>query len=300
MKIAVIGSNSFLASYIIDEFSKNEENSLLLFGSGKQNSAEANKLFIEFRYPETLIDLSILLACDLVIYCAATGVQANGAVNTSLIYGVNAFYAIEIINYLNDHNFAGKWVSFGSYFEIGNTELAYDFNEEEIVASALEVPNHYCSSKRLLTKFIANKVVGISVFHFILPTIYGRRENLNRLIPYIINSLKEDKPLRLSAGKQMRQYLHCDDVAAVVKLVSANDYPTGIYNLANEGPIQIADLVKHIFSLFNRDAEPSLGTATTRDESMKYLAISPLKIAAHIPEWKPSIGIQEGIKEYMV
>ncbi|TGD82998.1 NAD-dependent epimerase/dehydratase family protein [Hymenobacter wooponensis] len=299
MKVAIIGSNSLLASYVIDEFSKEENYQLVLFGKEAKDDERDNIIFNLFQYPQIKVELSSLLDCDVIVYCAATGVQAGGKADSDIIYDVNAFYPIKILNYLSENGFSGKWVSFGSYFEIGDTSQVSPLNEEQVLSSYFNIPNHYCSSKRLLTKFIVNNIYNVKVFHFVLPTIYGERENPNRLIPYIINSLQKGQPMKLSAGTQIRQYLHCADVASMVRLIAENDLPIGIYNLANEAPIQIATLVKYIFSIFNRDATPFLGTANTRDESMKYLAISSEKASAQIPEWRPSIGIEEGIRRYI-
>ncbi|RZK27755.1 MAG: NAD-dependent epimerase/dehydratase family protein, partial [Hymenobacter sp.] len=210
MRFAIIGSNSLLASYLIERLSSDKVNQITLFGrSNTLAESSANLKFIQFRHPEHQLNFSALLGYDVIIYCAAAGVQANSQIETALIYEVNAFLPIRIITYLNDNGFAGKWLSFGSYFEVGNNNHEKAFTEEQVVASGLAVPNHYCSSKRLLTKFISNQLFAIKAFHFILPTIYGAAESPTRLIPYIVSALKEDRPIQLSAGTQVRQYLHC-------------------------------------------------------------------------------------------
>ncbi|SNR69898.1 NAD-dependent epimerase/dehydratase family protein [Hymenobacter mucosus] len=299
MKISIIGSNSLLASYIIEQLCKDDAHYIRLFGKEAPSNKKANIAFEYFRYPENGFDLSSLLDQDVVIYCAATGVQANKAFDVSLIYEINAFLPIRIINYLSEKKFSGKWISFGSYFEIGDNEHVHAFNESEIVNSERKIPNHYCSSKRLLTKFISNSLYSVKAFHLILPTIYGNKENDSRLIPYIVEALSKGKPVQLSKGLQVRQYLHCKDVVSLVQLLASNDYPQSIYNVANEPPIQIAELIHYIYALFNDSANSALGTLSTRDEGMKYLALNTEKVGKHISQWKPTIGIKEGIKEYL-
>ncbi|AMR27099.1 hypothetical protein A0257_08235 [Hymenobacter psoromatis] len=111
--------------------------------------------------------------------------------------------------------------------------------------------------------------------------------------------MKNGQPMQLSAGTQVRQYLHCHDVAALVSQVVESDCSPGIYNVASEEVIQIRDLVKKIFSLFNKDGESSLGTLSTRDESMKFLAINAKKVAELIPDWKAVVSLDEGVSEYL-
>ncbi|RYE13538.1 MAG: NAD(P)-dependent oxidoreductase, partial [Sphingobacteriaceae bacterium] len=247
----------------------------------------------------SVLAFSDLLTCDAIVYCAATGVQANKATDTALVYEINAFLPIKILNYLNDNNFVGTWVSFGSYFEIGNNDAEHYFTETDVIASELPVPNHYCSSKRLLTRFISNGLGTAKMFHFILPTIYGSRENPARLIPYIVDALKADRTVQLSAGTQIRQYLHCKDVASLVNLVISSSYESGIYNVANGTPIKISDLVKSVFHLFKRNADSSLGTLSTRDESMKFLALDIKNLSIQFSHWEPTISLQAGISEYL-
>lgn len=300
MKIALIGSNSLLASYLVDELLKQETNQLALFGSRDTLAGSTtNVSFTHFRYPEQQLSFSALLKYDAIIYCAAAGVQTNTQIETSLIYEVNAFLPIRIVTYLNDNGFAGRWISFGSYFEIGNNNFAVAFTEQEVIASELAVPNHYCSSKRLLTKFISHKLFSLQVFHLILPTIYGATESHARLIPYVVQALKAGQPLQLSAGTQVRQYLHCRDVAALVNLVVLGSCPAGIYNVTADDCIQIADLVRAIFLRFGKDASPYLGTLATRDESMKYLALDGTRLCTLIPDWKPITTLEAGIQEYL-
>jgi nucleoside-diphosphate-sugar epimerase len=299
MKVAVIGSNSLLASYIIDHLLAIGNCQLVLFG--KTEPIEGNELvtFNYFNYPAQSLDFAALLSFDAIIYCAAAGVQSSAMTDTLLIYQINAFLPIQIINYLNDNSFSGVWISFGSYFEIGNNNDVRLFSEVEVASSTLSVPNHYCLSKRLLTRFVSGDLHKINAYHLILPTIYGARENSIRIIPYIVGALREGRKLQLSAGIQVRQYLHCQDVVTLVALLLRGGYTTGIYNIANEKPIRIADLVQHIFSTFNQDSQLYLGTLNTRDESMKYLALSTEKIAKQILDWNPVFNIQKGIKEYL-
>jgi nucleoside-diphosphate-sugar epimerase len=297
MNIAVIGSNSLLASYIIDELWQQKVYQLHLFGKNQVNGPHTK--FSYFSYPESRLELVDLLAYDVIVYCAAAGVQANKLMNADLIYEINAFLPIKILNYLSDNNFGGTWISFGSYFEIGNNNIEHNFTEIEIVASELTVPNHYCSSKRLLTRFVSNGISAVKMLHFILPTIYGVRENATRLIPYLVETLRTNQPIQLSAGTQVRQYIHCRDVASLVNTAIYLGCESGVYNVAKEAPIKIRDLITHVFSLFDRSADSSLGTLSTRDESMGFLAMNSQKLSSKLPSWKASVDLQEGINEYL-
>jgi nucleoside-diphosphate-sugar epimerase len=301
VKISIIGANSLLAKYIFDSFVESKVAQIKVFArTAYEEWATYEEVeFFPFSYPEQPLPLTELLESDVVIYCAAAGVQANVVTDTDTIYAINAFLPIKVINYLSDNGFLGKFISFGSYFEIGDNDKETAFSETMLVSSSLPIPNKYCSSKRLLTKFIAGNQFAIEVFHLILPTIYGSAENSSRLIPYLVTSLIEGRVIKLSAGSQVRQYIHCKDVVSLVSIITNGSAHPGIYNVAASTPIKIASLVKSVFSYFNQSAEPFLGTLQTRDESMKYLALDNAKIASMIPEWHPQITLEQGIAEYL-
>lgn len=301
MRISIIGSNSMLASYIINDLIKAEGIELYLFGKNIEHlgNLDLNSRFIYFNFPTKDIDLSLLSNSDLIIYCAATGVQSNQTVDNSITYEINAILPIRIINYLEKISFKGKWISFGSYFEIGNNESLQPYTEEEVISSVKEISNHYCSSKRVFTRFISSGFVNISFWHFILPTIYGSHEHPHRLIPYIINALKKELPLKLSKGEQIRQYLHCNDIVNLIKIIKDTNLKSGVYNVAGNDFIKIAGLVNTIFSLFDKDASSYLGTLNTRDENMKTLILNSKKIQEDIPNWKAEISLKQGIIGYL-
>ncbi|MBO0357378.1 NAD(P)-dependent oxidoreductase [Hymenobacter sp. BT186] len=300
--ISIIGSNSFLASYLIEEFGDDETIELNLFARRKTEHAvcKARVNQLPFNYPVDDLNLASLLASDVIIYCAAAGVQAASSLtDIDEVYAINAFLPIRIITYLSANSFSGKWISFGTYFEIGDNAALQSYSEEEIVASNLSVPNHYCCSKRLLTKFIDCRQFTIQAWHLVLPTIYGAKENKQRLIPYVIEMLKKQELPLLSAGTQIRQYVHCLDVVKLLRIIIDENPPYGIYNVTAAETLAIKDLVKAMFSLFGQDPKGSLGARNSRDESMQVLQLESTKIGRAIPSWSPRIRLQEGLQEYL-
>ena len=301
-KISIIGSNSFLASYLLDEFLDDEKVELNLFARRATEYAgcKARVNQLPFNYPTDTIDFAGLLVSDVIIYCAAAGVQAAASLtDVNEVYEINTYLPIKIITYLSAHSFAGKWISFGTYFEIGDNAVLQSYSEDQLIASSLSVPNHYCCSKRLLTKFIDCRQFAIQAWHLVLPTIYGAKENKQRLIPYIINTPKKQELPLLSAGTQIRQYVHCLDVVKLLNTIINGNPPSGIYNVTAADTVAIKDIVGAIFSLFGQDPVHSLGARNSRDESMQVLQLNSTKIGHAMPSWQPRIALREGLQHYL-
>lgn len=299
-KIAIVGSNSFLAKNLITKVSK--DNHIYLYAKNISETKVGNSSFVShfnFDYPNTPLNLDSLLEYDVIIYTAAVGVQSNNRPVNLLLYQVNLFLPIEIVTFLNDHKYKGKFMTFGSYFEIGTNDIEKFYNEIEVIQSIGVISDSYCDSKRLLSNFYLNKQYNILWYHLILPSIYGPNENDNRLIPYVINNIKAKLDPKLSSGDQVRQYLYISDLVDLIDKIINTEVPSDVYNIAGcNDSIKIKDLVGLIYEIMN-EQQIRHSQIITRDQGMAFLGLNSDKIRSVIPDWKPKVFLKEGIKKYL-
>lgn len=291
VKTAIIGSTSFLGKNLIPILHK--EGHVITLFSRKKNTENHECLW--FSLPDAIPDLGIFLKFDIIVFAVAAGVQSSNKCSTDEIYELNAFFPIKFAIFLNANMFKGKYITFGSYFEIGSQAAHKNFTEKDLVLSDFRVPNAYCVSKRLLTRFVNDSLLELKHYHIILPSIYGRNENENRLIPYIIKNLKTNSGFELTSGNQIRQYLHIFDVCYFILLLCSKNVEKGMYNLSPEENIRVKDLVEMIFNHFNKDPQKALGMAKRKDESMQILLLDNTK--AKDLGWNPTISLNAGISD---
>ena len=296
--IAVIGANSFLATHLLRELERFPYH-LHLWGRRAVEVAGDNA-FSVFNYPDAPLQLEQLLSFDAIIFTAGAGIQSNVPTSSDAIYEVNAFLPIRMIQFLQDQGFGGQVITFGSYFEIGNSLEAEAYSEEAYITNANAVPNNYCISKRLLTQYISQKLpqLAFSLTHFVLPNIYGVGENEARIIPYLVASIEQNLPISLTSGTQRRQFLHVRDVAAAV--VGVLERPAaGIFNLGSQDVLSIRELVQLVMDQASGKALPevSFGTVAKKDAGMQFLALNDEKARRELG-WRPVVRLQEGIREY--
>ncbi len=75
--------------------------------------------------------------------------------------------------------------------------------------------------------------------------VYGEGENEKRLVPFVINSLKNDKEITITAGELIKDYLFAGDVAgAFVKFLDSD--VIGSVNICSARPIKIKEIVSLI------------------------------------------------------
>lgn len=303
MRIALLGCNSLLAGYLIERLLMASKVRLTLLGRRLPNdlpSDAAGRIeFKLFDFPNAPPNILELLEHDALIYCAAAGVQARQQSTEAAILAVNYEVPTDIIAALCQQQYRGKWLSFGSYFELGHWHGGAA-TETDILAALGPVTDTYCASKRQLTAFIANQIVPFTTWHLILPTIYGARENSDRLIPYLVRNLREGVHPQLSAGNQVRQYIHGRDIADLAaQLIMNESVPSGIYNMSGPNILAIKDLIEQVFEKFGQSASGVLGTVHTRDENMPSLYLDDSKLKAALPEWQPQYPLDKGLVEYL-
>lgn len=293
-RIAIVGSNSFIARRLIAHLRKRPCH---ITGFSRRNDGLLDA-HGAFDYPQVPVDFEKLLGFDHVLYCAGSGVQAG--VSQDGAYGMNVFLPVEMALFLSERKFAGKLVTFGSYFEIGHNHAARSFLEEELVASTRSVPNAYCVSKRMLTRFWHDARLTLDFYHLILPTIYGRGENGNRLIPYLVGALSAGKEPALTSGGQTRQYLHADDLARLLELILLGGcLQPGLYNVPGHETLQISELVMAVYEKMGVAGPPRRNRVHRADEAMHYLALDGTRLREALPQWEPRTPVSCGIEEYL-
>ncbi len=277
MKVTILGSNGFLSNAIAKYANKN--NWLLdVYGLDEPNGVQYDK-FVKCNLMDAVLDCSGFLDSDIVVYAVGAGIQSNLKEGYNLIYSLNVTAPVTICNKLNELDYKGVFVTFGSVFEMGETKDAHFFTEEEVLTSAAPAPSDYVVSKRMLTRFVTSYKHDFTHWHFIIPTIYGEAENPKRLIPYTINAIKNGEELHFTAGDQTRQYVYVDEVPRLIKLSYDKNLSSGMYNIQGKDTLTVKEIVTLIHKVLGKEVpEESFGSAQRTDVGMKYLALDGNKL----------------------
>lgn len=284
MNIGVIGSGGFLSKNLVDNL---DYSTLTIYGRTDVNKPKRavfkrfdilkaeNKNFQDF------------LSHDVLIICAAMGVQSGVIDSVEDVLHVNYLYPVKLFDYLEKKGYNGKIITFGSYFEIGLNGQYQLISEEDIVSMRTQAPNVYCVSKRNLTQYLMTINTNLNTFHLILPTIYGVGEYGNRLIPYLVSSLKSNRDIILTSGEQIRQYLYILDLVGVIqKYILKGELKKGVYNLGGD-IVKVKELVNLIQSYFlNSKSRISFDKIIRLDSQMNYLGLNDKKLTEQIGQYR--------------
>lgn len=296
MKIAIIGTNGFLSTAIA-KYAIEKEWTLDMYGLDKPTQ-HAYTHFYPIDLMSGNLDMDKLCDADIIVYAVGAGIQSNLNESADLIYALNVFAPVRICNALKRADYKGVFITFGSYFELGETELLIPAKEEDIIYAIAPAPTDYVVSKRMLTRFVSSYKHEYTHWHFILPTIYGPGENPKRLIPYTINAIRNDEELHFTSGEQVRQYLYVGDVAVAIEKAHDSQLVSGVYNLAGKETLSVRQIVLQILRVMDMEIpDECFGSASRTDVSMKSLVLDGHKIKNQIG-FEPKTQISQIIDKY--
>lgn len=296
MKISILGTNGFLSTAIA-KYANKVGWALDMYGlDGPIGHMYDN--FYKVDLMDAELDCSVLVDSDLIIYAIGAGIQANLKEGFNLIYNLNVTAPVAICNKLKELNYQGRFVTFGSVFEMGETKEERFFTEEDVLTSTCPAPNDYTVSKRMLSAFVSSYKHEFTHWHFYIPTIYGVGENPKRLIPYVITAIRNGEELHFTAGDQTRQYIHVNEVPRMLALAVEKNLVSGVYNIQGKETVTVKEIVTEIHHAMGKEVpEGCFGSVQRSDVGMKYLALDGKKLYVALG-FEASIKIVDIISEY--
>jgi nucleoside-diphosphate-sugar epimerase len=155
----------------------------------------------------------------------------------------------------------------------------------------------YGTCKRALFQ-IAEQFSRLTKMEIVWPRIfysYGPYEDRRRLVPSIVLALLRGDPAPTTAGEQIRDYLHVEDVASAIWAVSQSRF-TGAVNIASGTPVAVKTIITEVGRLLGRPELVRLGALAYREgEPMRIQADATLLRSRF--RWTPRYDLQTGIAQ---
>jgi nucleoside-diphosphate-sugar epimerase len=182
-----------------------------------------------------------------------------------------------------------RFVGAGSCAEYGVSDTDCDERRSLVQPSTL-----YGACKHavhiVLEQFAAPRLSAAwgRIFH-----LYGPDEHPDRLVPSVIRALLEGRPALCTAGTQIRDFLHVEDVAAA--FVHLLDSPVcGPVNIASGAPTSVADVVLRIGRYMDRESLITLGARAIPVHDPPRLTANVSRLRDEVG-WSPSITLDRGL-----
>lgn len=304
-RIAVIGSNSFSGAHCVDGLlarpgasvvgiSRSPEKSDLFLPYKSRNSSsfrffqknvnsqldEILRILDEFR-PETIINF------------AAQGEVATSWKHPEHWFTTNALGVVGLANALVGRKYLKR------YIHISTPEVYGSCDQDISEDAPLNPSTPYAASKAAGDLFLGTLV---KQYRFPLlmirsTNVYGKHQQLYRIIPRAIIEIKKGAKIQLHGGGVARKaYLHIRDVIGGILLAMDKGREGHIYHLSPADDVSVRDLVSQICGFLSKSFESSAENVAERPGQDASYRISSEKARRELG-WAPSVGLADGIRE---
>ncbi len=164
---------------------------------------------------------------------------------------------------------------------------------------AMAPNSHYAVSKvaaAQLIKFLGEQR-GLPVINLRYYSVYGRREESDRLIPCLLSSALEGKLPKLTNPETTRDFVYIDDAVAAAILAASRGVkaaPGASLNIASGQKTTLRELVAITKEAFSLEQLPTWGTMSDRSWDTKEWFGNP-KLAKKVMGWEARTDLRSGL-----
>lgn len=279
MKILILGVSGFIGGHIFRHLVKlgrdnifglsrhklNNE-SLLINNINRSKKLSKNILSNNIKSLEEYFKKNKF---DIVINAISYGVNYADR-NGEIAKSINNDLVLDYY-YLSSLSGVKKYIHFGSSDEYG--KMAGLINEETTFKPiSIYGESKHQGVENLLNEYNKKNLNDILILR--LFSIFGPFESRNKLIPYLLNTIKNNSQAQMTKGLQQRNYLFIDDLLEVINyfIDNINMHHELIYNVASKQSMTIRDIATRISIIIDSKINLSWGEIPYRDgESFDYI-----------------------------
>ena len=190
------------------------------------------------------------------------------------------------------HKFNAKYVHISSSYEYKDSNIR--INEQTLLK-----PNSLYGAFKAATSNIVEQVCkykNIQNVIIYLFGVYGPYESGTKILPGLFKSLSKNKSMKLTDGKQVRDYTFVGDVVRGCFLLGFRKTKKGKYNICSTKGISIKNFIIKFAKIgkFNRRL---LKFGAKKMEENKFLkVIGDNRNISKEFDWKPTISMEKGMK----
>jgi nucleoside-diphosphate-sugar epimerase len=250
-KILLIGGTGFIGRYILKRLVSYGARLTVvsLFRDGEYNGPELDSC-IKIKGSILDRDVQNRIAEDKYDYVINTGGYINQRIDkeTEKEMMLQHFESVRILVDLAGRNLK-RFIQTGSAVEYGDNPIPHreDMRERPLnpYAAAKVAATHYL---QMLYRCYNFPVVILRPFF-----VYGRGQDRNKFIPYVIEMAKQDKDIEITSGEQLRDPIYVEDVAeAYIRSMIVDGLEGEVINVGSGRGMKIREIAEIIVSMIGK------------------------------------------------
>jgi nucleoside-diphosphate-sugar epimerase len=168
--------------------------------------------------------------------------------------------------------------------------------EDATVAPMLD----YAKTKAKLDEALAplHCAYGVPFINLRPFNVFGRYENIRRLMPHLVDCFRQGTPARLSHGDQVRDFNDVDDIAEAYRLalLSPTSACGALYHIGSGRGVCVREFAAMVRAAMAAPGVIELNAAQTRDRNISSLVCDPA-LAMRELGWRPNTNLESRIRE---
>ena len=310
--IVITGAAGFIASFLAEQFNKDNENNLILVDDFTKENKKVNHLDLNC-YKK--IDRSEFIEWfnsngHIVDYVIHLGARTDTTEMDYRIHEVlNVKYSQDIWNICTSKNIPLIYASSAATYGMGE----HGYKDDHDVVQKLTPLNPYGESKNNFDKWVFNQKntppfwAGLKFFN-----VYGPNEShkgrMASVIFHTFNQIKKTGGMKLfrshhkdyKDGEQLRDFIYVKDVVSIIKFMYKGSITSGLYNVGTGEARTFYDLAKLTFHALNKDPDISF-IDTPSDIRNKYQYFTEADMNKLIEQGYSSSfhTLEEGVQDYV-
>ncbi|MBS0603529.1 MAG: NAD-dependent epimerase/dehydratase [Verrucomicrobia bacterium] len=180
---------------------------------------------------------------------------------------------------------------------LSGTCAEYDWNAQEFIEGETACRPHtlYGSSKLSLCLILEAlaKEMGFSQAWGRIFYLYGPHEHPNRFVPSVIRGLLQKTPIPCSHGRQIRDFLHVQDVADAFVAILDSD-AQGVINIGSGVGVSLKEVIHKITERLGGKEMVQLGVLPVPSNDPASLIPNTTRLREEI-FWTPRFSLEEGL-----
>lgn len=227
---------------------------------------------------------------DIVLHLASLSTSRNDSDIVKPLLDSNILYGVRLLDALKECSNLRLFVNTGSFAE-------YRWGGESINDAYL-----YTATKSAFRVFVDyySQLTGYKYINIIPYTIYGGKPTIKRLMDYILESMDSDAPVDMTAGEQILDFTHVDDlcdfyVHVVTHVNDLEQVKNGEnFQIGTGKGTSIRELAAMMEEVYGKKCNINWGGRPYRDRDTMH-AVASIAKNIELLHWKAKIQLKDGI-----
>ena len=228
---------------------------------------------------------------EVALHLATVTTERNDTDIIRPMLSANIEFGVLLLDVLKDCSNFKLFVNTGTFAEyrLGTGEI----NDAYLYAATKSAFRHFCDYYSVLAGF---KYVTVVPY-----TIYGGKPTVKRLMDYVIESMDSEIPVDMTAGEQILDFTHVNDLAGFYVHILNNLQKVLTFKNAEEFHVgtgkgsSIRDMVKLMERVYGKTCNINFGGRPYRERDTMH-AVAPIAKNLALLGWRTKIDLESGIR----